>query len=475
DEIGEVWLKGASVFAGYYKNEKATNDAFDDEGYFNTGDIGKLDKDGDLFLTGRKKNTIVLDSGKNVYPDEVEAHLKSSNLIADVAVFGKKITGKETVVAVIVPVAKGINCYAEIKTIVSELNRALPSYKRVSKVALSYDPLPKNSTRKTLMEDVKNLFDRGAFQMEEDSVPEFHLELTGKGAKDEAIISLLKQRLDVEKLFANQTIRDFNLDSLELIELISHFEESLGISIDEKKMMTIETLEELTAYLAGCPDKIKGGIDDQILRSTIDRYPRTFYNPFNEVFVFIIKMISRLFWDFSVFNQENLLTENAIIAANHQSYLDILWIYSLIPRRHRKDVFITGKREVRFFKLFFWGAPIIFIEREGNVIPALKGSADVLRNGKSLIIFPEGTRTMNGDLGHFKNGTAYLSKNLNIKVIPVTIRGGFDILPRRKLIPRFFSGIKGSIVIGKMILPEDYHTIDELNSAIRNEISRNLS
>lgn len=473
DGIGEVWIKGSSVFAGYYKNEKANQEVFDDEGYFNTGDIGRLDKDGDLFLTGRKKNTIVLDSGKNVYPDEIEAHIKTSSRIADVAVFGRKLNGKETVVAVIVPAAKGINCFAEIKAIINDLNRALPPYKRVSRIALSYDPLPKNSTRKTLMEEVKNLFDRGVFQSEEASAPEYRLELTGKTAREEAAISLLKKRLKTERLYANQTIRDFNLDSLEMIEIISYFEDSLGISIDERRMMTIETFEELIAYISACPESDKGGIDDQILRGPLSKIPRSIYNPFVDIFIFIVLFFSKLLWKLNVKDAGRLNDENIIIAANHQSFIDIVWIYCFIPRRLRRNVYMTGKSSLWILKFIFWGAPIIFIERDGNVVPSLKVSADVLRTGKSLVIFPEGTRSMKGDMGNFKSGAAYLSKNLNKKIVPVTINGAYEVMPRGKMIPRFFGGAKASLVVGEPIEPSAYSTVDELTTAIRNGIEKN--
>jgi long-chain acyl-CoA synthetase len=107
---------------------------------------------------------IVLDSGKNVYPEELELYFSLSPLIAEIAVFGRKIDGRETVYGVIVPTTKGAGSYGAVREAVSYLNRDLPSYKALKNFALSVDPLPRNSTRKVLIDEVIRLLDQGAFQ-----------------------------------------------------------------------------------------------------------------------------------------------------------------------------------------------------------------------------------------------------------------------------------------------------------------------
>jgi long-chain acyl-CoA synthetase len=467
DGIGEVWLKGDFVFAGYYKNDEATKDVFDSQGYFNTGDIGRIDKHGDLYLTGRKKNTIVLDSGKNVYPDEIEAHIKKSSYIADVAVFGKQIDERETVCAVIVPVVKNAYSFSDIKKEIDSLNSMLPSYKRVGKLAISVDPLPKNSARKTLLNDVKKAFDKGAYLTDADSIAKSHILMVAKSHVEENILAILKKRFKSETLYANQLLFDMGIDSLTLIDLIVLLEEELKISTDEKKMRSIETIEQLMTYLLECPEKKGISLDDQILKSAIRTKSKYFPNPINWLFVFKIKMLSRLFWKLKVIHGERLQESNVIIAANHASYIDILWLLAVLPAGTMKKICITGKSEVSFLRFIFPGAPVVFIEREGNVIPALKASADLLRSGKSLIIFPEGTRSSNGKLGEFKSGAAYLAKNLNKKIVPVHIIGAYHAMPKGKKMPRFFSGTKGFVVVGEPLDPKQYASVDELNAALK--------
>ncbi|HRR42269.1 MAG TPA: AMP-binding protein, partial [Syntrophales bacterium] len=171
DGIGEIWLRGEAVMAGYYRNDAANREAFDAQGFFNTRDLGYVDRKGHIHITGRKKNVIVLDSGKNVYPEELELHFRSSPAIAEIAVFGRKIDGRETVYAVIVPSLKGPDSYEAVREEIARLNRSLPAYRRVSRFALAADPLPRNSTRKILIDEVIRLLEAGVFQTEKGGVP----------------------------------------------------------------------------------------------------------------------------------------------------------------------------------------------------------------------------------------------------------------------------------------------------------------
>jgi long-chain acyl-CoA synthetase len=154
DGIGEIYMKGASVMAGYYNNPQANKEAFDSENWFATGDLGFLDKDGDLHITGRKKNVIVLDSGKKVYPEELESVYLSSTLIAELVIFGRRIKNKETVCAVVVPAINVENCYQRIEKELIKISHTLPVYKRIKKFVLSQEPLPRTSSGKIKLNEV---------------------------------------------------------------------------------------------------------------------------------------------------------------------------------------------------------------------------------------------------------------------------------------------------------------------------------
>lgn len=153
---GEIQVRGDNVMLGYYRNEDATRDAFTEDGWFRTGDIGTMDEDGYITITGRLKSVIVLENGKNVFPEEIEEHLGAIEEIAECVVVGRKDkrTGNIILTALIHPdfaQFKGKD-NAEIKSFfkakIEEINRSLVSYKRVQKIEIMEEPFEKTTSRK---------------------------------------------------------------------------------------------------------------------------------------------------------------------------------------------------------------------------------------------------------------------------------------------------------------------------------------
>ena len=156
---GEICVKGLNVMLGYYKNEEATKEAFTEDGYFKTGDYGKLRKDGVLFITGRKKNLIILSNGKNVYPEEIENELVSVPGVQDIVVYeGKSRRGLEhnAIVAEIFPDKEYIekNGITDVKayldSYIAEYNKTAVPYKKIMILKVREEDFPKNTLRKIM-------------------------------------------------------------------------------------------------------------------------------------------------------------------------------------------------------------------------------------------------------------------------------------------------------------------------------------
>ncbi|MEI8345094.1 MAG: AMP-binding protein, partial [Candidatus Omnitrophota bacterium] len=158
---GEILTRGPHVMQGYYGREDLTREVIDQDGWFHTGDLGKIDKDGFLFITGRIKNLIVLGGGKKIHPEEVEAALSNTPLIKEICVLSKVQKdglkeGTEEVCAVIVPSDdlkrkmnnQGVEIEKEIKRETDRLNQNLAQYKRPTRIFLRLDDFPKTATRK---------------------------------------------------------------------------------------------------------------------------------------------------------------------------------------------------------------------------------------------------------------------------------------------------------------------------------------
>ncbi len=159
DGEGEICVKGQNVMLGYYKDEKATEEAFDADGYFKTGDYGKLTDDGVLYITGRKKNLIILSNGKNVYPEEIENALIATPGVLDIVVYegqSKRGVSNNAIVAEIYPDRDFFekneitDMQAHFKGYIDAYNKTAVPYKKIGVLKVREEEFPKNTLRKIM-------------------------------------------------------------------------------------------------------------------------------------------------------------------------------------------------------------------------------------------------------------------------------------------------------------------------------------
>ena len=143
DETGEICIKGDCVMLGYYKDPEATAEVIDADGWFHTGDLARMDEEGFYYITGRKKNLIILANGENVSPEELEKKLALCPAITECIV---KEKGQKICAVIYCPEEK----QDEVRAFVTEMNRSLPLYKRISAVEFTVEPLPRNALGKLL-------------------------------------------------------------------------------------------------------------------------------------------------------------------------------------------------------------------------------------------------------------------------------------------------------------------------------------
>lgn len=152
---GEIVAKGDNIMLGYYKDEESTKEAFTEDGWFKTGDLGHIDGDGYIYITGRKKNLIILSNGKNVYPEEIEEHLYESKYICECVVIARKSAeAGELITAIIYPNMELFEnksdeeIYKTVKDDVDRINTALPSFKQIHQVEIRKTEFEKTTTKK---------------------------------------------------------------------------------------------------------------------------------------------------------------------------------------------------------------------------------------------------------------------------------------------------------------------------------------
>jgi long-chain acyl-CoA synthetase len=261
--IGEVLLRGLCVFKGYYKNDEMTRETFDAEGWFLTGDLGRLDRDGFLFILGRKKDVIVLDTGKNVYPDDIEDFYSRSPLIEEIGVFGIRHEGREIVAAAIVPtkdLRKSQSVALVTETVRKELGRIgkeIPSYRRISDFIVLFQPLPRTTTRKIKKAGLVSMFTAIKSNREPqisgtEQLSVLEAEIMASAEFKGIVESLIEvaERLRGRAITPRTIFKvDLGLDSLDQVALVNHLENAFSITISDQEFDKAESIADLVTLV----------------------------------------------------------------------------------------------------------------------------------------------------------------------------------------------------------------------------------
>jgi len=468
-EEGEIAIKGPMVMRGYYKNPQATEQAIK-EGWFFSGDLGYKDNDGYLFITGRLKEVIVLGSGKNVYPEEVEKQYMKIPLIKEICV----MSIEESLQAVIVPnveyakKAQIGNLQETLKWEINNISLQLPQYMRIKGYTIYPDPLPKTPLGKLRRFMVKDLIKAKGKELRAKKEDKDLIEDETGRKVIECIKPLLKEQFPIQS--TDNLELDLGLDSLARLELVVSLEKAFSMTLPETFAAEIQTVGELVKRIkeygtSGVIEIEKMPMWKDILKTEPgfdDRKKVGLHHSFLEWLIILIclrtvKIFFKIFFRLKVEGLDNLPEKGPyIITPNHASYLDGFNVVAALPSKAFRDLYSLGFQKYftgTFKESFARLAHVIPIDPETYLNRALRMASYILRNGKSLLIFPEGGRSYDGKLMEFKKGVGILSIELNVPVIPAYIKGSFEALPRGAIRPKF---TEMKITFGKPFYPSDF-------------------
>lgn len=435
---GEILVKGRNVMKGYYKKEKETRETFTEDGWLKTGDLGEIDEDNYLKITGRKKEMIVLSNGKNIDPVSVEQEILrfSKGLIEEIGV----VDNKNHLNAIIYPNFNFIkekeisNIVETIKnSIIEKYNlKALP-YKKILDFKIVKNELPKTKLGKLRRFKLKELLNENETEkniVEEPNYKEY------KALKE--FLSTISSKMIKP---TSHLELDLALDSLDTVELKAFISTAYGIDISDKDFTEHMIVEDLAKYLK---EKSHVNIIDTNInwKEILDKgkkieLPKTYILLF--FFKYLTTPILKLYFRFAKKGVKKLEEKPVIFVGNHQSFIDSFAILSAIPNKILKNTYFLAKIkhfDNGFMKSIANRSNIVIVDINKNLKETLQESAQILKKGKNLVIFPEGTRTLDGNLGEFKKAFAILSKELEIDVQPFVIKGAYESMPRGKKFPR---------------------------------------
>lgn len=473
----EILVKGPSVTKGYYNNPEADKEHFR-KGWFKTGDLGELDNEGYLKIFDRKKDVIISSSGLNAYPIDIENVLNKINEVKEACVIGIKERGKENIHAILIP--KKTLTQIEAENIMRKTNKLLLEHQKIMGITIWHKEIfPKTITRKIKKNIIKEELKRKKELLTKpESKPK-------KLAPKEKVISrplyrILTEMTGIEDIHPGYKLyTDLKIDSLSRLDLISRLEEELDIELNETMInhdTTIKAFEGLLRKHREFKTKLP--------------YTTWQYNPiikfFGKIFrKLIVESIVSFFCRIESSGQENLeKIQQCIFVSNHQSAFDIPVISKTLPKKFQIAIPSSAKAVFRaddkknfklqlrkfifsFFTRFMYGT--YPLPREKGVRKSFEFSGQLVDRGLSLFIFPEGARTTTGKISQFKKGIGFLAKEMRLPLVPVKIKGLYEILPTHSIRPK-----KGTVKVtyGKPIFFTYKKSSVEITQQLKKEVEK---
>jgi long-chain acyl-CoA synthetase len=438
--IGEIVARGPNVMSGYYHNQAATDEVLKD-GWLHTGDLGRFDDDGRLYIVGRAKDVIVDSGGNNVYIDEIEEIYGHLSLIKELAVVGLKAGQGEQVAALVVPAyARGESRRSvedRLRTHFEKIGAALSPHKRVRILRFTDAELPRTRTRKIKRAEVAAILRRMVQSHDDETLATSAVEVEAWLAH--ALTQVASGGPHITP--STRLIEDLGLDSLALAELAEHIAVKAARELSAEELANISTVADLQRLVTEGQNRPKLPSYARFARPYTLQLPSplkrlgeaVLHRSFDAVFDAWLKP--------RVMGAGNIPSNrNVLVVANHASHLDFGLAAYALDAMGRELVVVAAKDYFfntalrRFIAANF--TRLIPFDRERAQMESLDEALAELAAGRSVLMFPEGTRSPDGAIHEFKSGAGYLALHSGCDVLPLHISGTYEVLGKGRLLPR---------------------------------------
>ncbi|WP_064612525.1 AMP-binding protein [Streptobacillus moniliformis] len=434
---GELWVKGLIVMKGYYNKPEETAKVITEDGWFKTGDLAEIDDEGFITIKGRKNSMIVLSNGKNIDPEKLENRLiqYSNEIIKEIGIFAKN----DKLAALIVIDDKKIkekgiiNIKPYIEDTISFYNASSHGYEKVLEYKMTEAELPKTRIGKLKRFMLKDIYLGHMKDEQKEKVEE----------PDTLEYKVLKEYIfNMKNEYAEPNVNleiEFGLDSLDQVELLSFIERSFGVKLTNEEFKENITLIKLSELIKNKSEKFietkdqwKEIIKNAPVKELENGSGIRFLRPLGW-------LIFKIYFRLSIKGKENIDNEPQIFIANHASFLDALALNLLLPKKVAKNTYslaIDWYFKSKFMRKLAKETNLVLLDIDGNIRETIEQIASVLKQGKNVFIFPEGTRTKDGNLSPFKKTFAIISKEMDVKVTCLKIDGTFEAYSRYDKYPK---------------------------------------
>ncbi|MGA8073904.1 MAG: AMP-binding protein, partial [Candidatus Acidiferrales bacterium] len=441
DVNGEILVRGENVSAGYWKGGRPES-AVGEDGWFRTGDLGERDAEGNLYFRGRQKNVIVTPEGMNVFPEDLEAKLRSDPRVRDCVVLGLDLNGsgnEEPCAALLLREPSGDGA-AIAESVVRQANESLASYQRIRRNFVWPDQdFPRTPTQKPLLPQIRQLIS-DAF-----AAPTAPPGVSAAPASSAlaSLVARVTNRPAASLSASSNLAADLNLSSVDRVELMSEIEERYQVDLNETRFTdaaTLGDLERLLSVPAPRPAEF-------VYPRWVNRWPV----PWIRVFIYYL-----LTWPATMIlaypkirGREHLrgVCGPILVACNHVTYLDVGFVLAALPprMRHRLAVSMDGEnlaamrrppKQMGIFRSLIERVSYLLVVSLFNVFPLPRRSGfresfayagELTDRGESILVFPEGELTPDGKIAAFRPGIGLLASRLGVPVVPMRIDGLYAV------------------------------------------------
>ena len=430
-EDGEILVRGGGVASGYWQSGENANVARED-GWYRTGDVGALDGAGNLYFKGRKKDVIVTPAGLNIYPDDLEAALRRQPEVRDCVVVGIERGGNAEPCAVVILRETG-----SVAAVVFRANESLADYQRIGHwLEWPEEDFPRTSTqkpRKKIVQEFSQARILGSSTTSESATKNSLAELIASVTGRESGPIVAQSSLEAE----------LGLSSLDRVELLSAIEDRYQVDLSNTSFSAVRTVSDLENMLRGQPPE-----------RAIYHYPRwALSRPVCWLRTAAHHLLMRpamvlLGWP-RIEGRENLRGWSGpfLVICNHLDDVDVGFVQTALPPRFRRRLATaTGGEALEALRSpaasrGFFGGPydrlqwvlgvsllnLFPLPRQVGFRQSFSYAGEVVDRGYSVLVFPEGRHTTDGNILPFREGIGLLACNLGVPVLPMRIFGLFEL------------------------------------------------
>ncbi|MCB9078701.1 MAG: AMP-binding protein [Anaerolineaceae bacterium] len=461
---GEILARGPSVFTGYRNLPDETAQAFTDDGWFRTGDLGYFDADGYLYISGRASTLIVLEGGKKIQPEPLEEIYQQHQFIREIGILYEA----NQLVALIVPEMAEVNQYRNgdveqaIREAITERSQAVASYQRLTDYATTTEAIPRTNLgkiRRHLL--VKN------YKLAKQGVqPESHavgpLPIADMSERDQALLAQPGARRVWDWLasrYADKSLTpdtspqlDLGIDSLEWLTLTLQVNNLTGVELSDEAIRQISTVRDLLQAVQSAAEKESLGSSSSLpeAMTMLTDEQKKWLRPLNRgqqraatvLFVWL-KGLARLLFRLEVHGLENLPRDrNFVLTPNHSSMLDAPMVAAALPLEHLRRTTWIAAQDVMLtnplMRLVTRLAQVLPIDRftGGTGVKEMALAVASLRQDNHLVWFPEGRLTPSDKMLPFREGIGVVLEQAPVLVVPVYIQGTRQAMPPERALPQ---------------------------------------